>query len=469
MQFLRRHLPAIFILFITGGLLLFFAYKNEYSEGGADNVWHYYFSRYAPAYPEFFLHHWGKPFFILLSTSFAQFGFYGLQIFNVLVGLSAAIVTYKFGEKLKLKFNWLSIVLLLFTPLYFAIVQSGMTEPLMSLVLVASMYLLYEKKFLVGTILMSFSIYTRTEGSFLTLYVLFYLLLIGKWKYIPFLGVGFIFYSIIGKFSGHDFLWFFTENPYKVVSPYGHGNWMDMLKKYNIIWGIPQLVLLILSLFVLMFNILSSIKTFNRKKLTPDYNVLFLVLIPAVLFLLFHVIAWKFGMFASLGLERVLASVSPLWVVLCCYGIHKLLPEKLPVKFSLPVIAVFVFFIVRSTFDVYKYPLIATSDAKVERDAAKWFKANYSQDCIIYYAHPGIVFHTDRNPFDKEKNIEQFGLKVENLEVKSIPTYIFWDNQFSDSSCGLKLDDLLNSPKVRLIHPLFEDWTFKLYVFELVK
>ncbi|MFZ7144285.1 MAG: hypothetical protein ACO1G6_02990, partial [Bacteroidota bacterium] len=182
MQFLRRHLPAIFILFITGGLLLFFAYKNEYSEGGADNVWHYYFSRYAPAYPEFFLHHWGKPFFILLSTSFAQFGFYGLQIFNVLVGLSAAIVTYKFGEKLKLKFNWLSIVLLLFTPLYFAIVQSGMTEPLMSLVLVASMYLLYEKKFLVGTILMSFSIYTRTEGSFLTLYVLFYLLLIGKWK-----------------------------------------------------------------------------------------------------------------------------------------------------------------------------------------------------------------------------------------------------------------------------------------------
>jgi hypothetical protein len=469
MQFLKRHLPAFLILFITGGLLLYFAYKNEYSEGGPDNVWHYYFSRYATTYPEFFLHHWGKPFFILLSTSFAQFGFYGLQVFNIIVGLSAAIITYKFCQKLNLRFNWLSIILLLFTPLYFAMVQSGMTEPLMSLVLVASMYLLYEQKFLAGAILMSFSIYTRTEGSFLTLYVLFYLLFIGKWKYIPFLGVGFLAYSLAGKFTGHDFLWFFTENPYKVVSPYGNGQWMDMLNRYETIWGTPQLIVLLISVFTLLFFCLRSIKSINRKQLSSEYKILLLVLFPALIFLIFHVVAWKFGMFASMGLERVLASVSPLWVIVICYGINKLLAERFPAKYSMTIITVLLFFVVRSTFAVYKYPLIASSDAKVELDAAKWFKENYSQDCIIYYAHPGIVFNTDRNPFDKEKNIEQFGLKVENLEVKSIPTYIFWDNQFSESACGLKLDDLLNSPKVRLIHPLFEDWTFKLYVFELVK
>ena len=469
MQFIRRHLPAFIILLITGALLLYFSYKNEYSEGGPDNVWHYYFSRYAVSYPEFFLHHWGKPFFILLSTSFAQFGFYGLQIFNIVVGLTAAIVTYKFCEKLNLKFNWLSIILLLFTPLYFAMVQSGMTEPLMSLVLIASMYLLYEQKFLAGAILMSFSLYTRTEGSFLTLYVLFYLLFIGKWKYIPFLGVGFIVYSLAGKFSGHDFLWFFTENPYKVVSPYGHGQWMDMLKRYNTIWGSPQLIVLLISILALLFYCLSSFTTFNRKQLTPEFKILFLIFIPAVLFLAFHVVAWKIGMFASLGLERVLVSVSPFWVIICCYGINKLLIEKLSKKYSLPLVLIFLFFVVRSTFEIYKYTLKASYDAKVKLVAAKWFKENYSQDCIIYYAHPGIVFNTDRNPFDKEKNIEQFDLNVEKLEVKSLPTYIFWDSQFSESACRLKLNDLLNSPKVRLIHPLFEDSGFKLYVFELVK
>ena len=146
-----------------------------------------------------------------------------------------------------------------------------------------------------------------------------------------------------------------------------------------------------------------------------------------------------------------------------------MLIEKLSKKYSLPLVLIFLFFVVRSTFEIYKYPLKASYDAKVELVAAKWFKENYSQDCIIYYAHPGIVFNTDRNPFDKEKNIEQFDLNVEKLEVKSLPTYIFWDSQFSESACRLKLNDLLNSPKVRFIHPLFEDSGFKLYVFELVK
>lgn len=469
MQFLKRNWLTIALLFLSGCLLSYFAYHNEYSEGGPDNVWHYYFSKYAPAYPEFFLHHWGKPFFILLSTSFSHFGFYGLQLFNILCGLLSALITYKFCEKLNIKFNWFSIILLLFTPLYFAIVQSGMTEPLMSLVIVASMYLLYQEKFIAGAILMSFSMYTRTEGSFLTLYVLFYFLLIGKWKYIPLLGTGFIAYSLIGKFTGHDFFWFFTENPYKAESPYGHGNWLDMISRYNTIWGTPQTILLVISLFVLIYFCLRSIKSFNRKNLSPEFRILLLIVFPAVLFIAFHVVAWKYGKFASLGLERVFASVSPLCVILCAYGINKIVSERLPAKYSIPVIVVFLFLVVRSTFDVYKYPLKASWDAKVELDAARWFRENYSQNCIIYYAHPGIVFNTDRNPFDKERNIEQFDLKVDELQVKSVPTYIFWDSQFSESACRLKLDDLLNSPKVRQIHPLFEDQNFKLYVFELIR
>ncbi len=456
-------------MILTAGLLGCFAYYNEFSEGGADNIWHYYFSRYAPMYPEFFLHHWGKPFFILLSTAFAQFGFYGLQIFNILVGLSTAIVTYKFCGDLDIKFRWYSIVLLLFTPLYFIIIQSGMTEPLMSLVLVSSFYLLFKEKFLAGAILMSFSIYTRTEGSFLTMYVLFYLLLIGKWRYIPFLGVGFLAYSLIGKFTGHDFLWFFTENPYKMESPYGHGTWLDIVSKYKFIWGAPQTILVASSLVLLLFNCFSSINSIDRKKLSVEFKILFLVAGPALLFFLFHIVAWRFGKFGSMGLERVMASVSPFSVILCCYGINKIITMRVNSKIALPLIGVILFFCIRSTFGIYSFPLKANYDAKVELEAAKWFKKNYSQDCIVYYAHPGIIFYTDRNPFDKKLNIEQFDLNVDNITDKSLPTYIFWDSQFSESSCRLKLNDLLNSPKVKLIHPLFEDSGFKMYVFELVR
>lgn len=466
---LKRIQPQIVILILSAGLLGYFAFHNEFSEGGADNIWHYYFSRYAPMYPEFFLHHWGKPFFILLSTSFAQFGFYGLQIFNILTGLTAAYVTYLFCERLQIKFKWYSVILLLFTPLYFVIIQSGMTEPLMSLVLVLSLFLIFTEKYAIGALLMSFSIYTRTEGSFLTLYLLFYLLFVGKWKYIPLLGVGFLTYSLVGKFTGHDFFWFFTENPYKVVSPYGNGGWFDILNKYNYIWGTPQAIVLVISLIVLIYSCIYSIYSFRRKQLNADFKVLLLVAFPALLFLLFHVVAWKFGKFGSMGLERVLASVSPLFVIVICFGLNKLIVEKLNAKVALSLIAVFLLFVVRSTFGIYHYPLKAAGDAKVELEAANWFKKNYEQDCVIYYAHPGIVFNTDRNPFDKKRNIEQFDLKVDDITDKSLPTYIFWDSQFSDSSCRLKLNDLLNSSKVRLIHPLFEDSGFKLYVFELVR
>ncbi len=465
----KKHLPAIIILILTGILLGYFAFYNEYAEGGADNIWHYYFSRYALEYPQFFLHHWGKPFFILLSTSFSQFGFYGLQMFNIIVGLAASIITYKFCDALNIKFSWYSIILLLFTPLYFVILQSGMTEPLMSLVLVAAIYLLYQEKFLAGALLMSFSIYTRTEGTFLTVYILLYLLLIGKWKYIPLLGVGFLIYSFVGKFSGHDFLWFFTENPYKAESPYGHGGWLDMIQRYKVIWGTPQTILLVISLLILIYSCLSSIKLFDRKKLNANFKILLLVAFPALLFVIFHVVAWRYGKFASMGLERVLASVSPLFVILCCYGINKLISEKLSHKFSLPIIILFLLFVIRSTFETYKYPLKANYDVKVEFETAKWFKTNFDQNCVIYYAHPGIVFYTDRNPFDKKLNIEQFDLNVDNITDKSLPTYIFWDSQFSESSCRLKLNDLLNSPKVKLIHPLIEDSGFKMYVFELVR
>lgn len=466
---IKKHLPAILIIIISGILLSYFAYHNEFSEGGADNYWHYYFSKYAPKYPEFFLHHWGKPLFILLSTSFAQFGFYALKLFNILCGIIAVIITYKFAIKLNLKHQWAAVILLLFTPLYFLVLQSGLTEPLMSLVLISSFYLLYSEKYFWAAILMSFSMYARTEGTFLTVYVLIYLALIRQWKYIPLLGTGFIVYSLIGFFSGHEFLWFFTENPYNMISPYGHGEWSDFFKKYDLIWGIPQTVLLSISLLTLIVLGLRKIKQLNFKNLIPEHKIIVLIVFPAIILFMFHVIVWKYGLCGSCGLERVIACVSPLFALTTAYGLHYFISEKLSSKVALPILVVILSSVVYYNFRKMEYPLKAYADNKVEYDVAKWFKQNYDQNCVIYYAHPGIVFHCDRDPFDKEKNIEQFGLNPDSIPSHSLPTYIFWDSQFSEFSCGLKLDDLKKSQKVKLIHGPIEDMGFSLYVFEVLK
>lgn len=464
--FIKKHGIAGILCFLSFCLLSYFAYYNEYCEGGADNYWHYYFSKYAFTYPDFFLHHWGKPLFILASSVFSQAGFYGIKLFNILCGISAAIVAYKFAIELKFKHSWAVIIILIFSPLYFFVLQSSLTEPLMSLLLVSVVYLLYKEKFLYAALIMSFSLYARTEGLFLSLYILAYLAAIRQWKYIPFLFTGFLVYSLAGLFSGHSFLWYFTENPYAFKSPYGHGNWFDFFDKYHVIWGKPGTIGLVIGIILALYMSLKKIRQLHFTNLLPDHKFILLVMVPAFLFFGFHVIVWKFGLCGSCGLERVIACVLPLFSLITCYGINEVSKWKRLQRFSLPVVIAYCIVTILFVFKKH-YPLKATGEDKVESETGKWFKNTINQNCTIYYAHPGIVFYSDRNPFDKNRNIEQFGFKPEQLSQKNRPTYIFWDSQFSDFNCNVKLESLLNSSQLKLIRHS-EDKGFHLYVFELI-
>jgi len=63
--------------------------------GGGDSVFHYMYSKYAIEHPENFFNHWAKPVYTMLSCPFAQFGFIGIKLFNVLMSLISAYFTYK--------------------------------------------------------------------------------------------------------------------------------------------------------------------------------------------------------------------------------------------------------------------------------------------------------------------------------------------------------------------------------------
>ena len=166
-QKLKTHWLIILLLIISTSILSYFSYYNEMCEGGADNIWHYYFSKYALIYPDFFLHHWGKPLFILLSTWFAQFGFFGVKFFNILCGILSTIIAYKILKHLNVSFKWIIVPLLLFSPLYFIVLQSALTEPLFSLILITCIYLYFKDKYLFATILISFILFSRSEGFFI--------------------------------------------------------------------------------------------------------------------------------------------------------------------------------------------------------------------------------------------------------------------------------------------------------------
>jgi len=244
---LERHLPYYVLLaFLINFIIL--ALLSEGSVGGADDIAHYKFSRYAFKYPEFFLDPWGKPFFTLLMAPFAQFGMTGVRIFNILLGLGAGLLTYLTAKKLTFRHPLLALFMLVFTPIYSALMISGMTEILFSFMLILGIYLFFLNRYIWSAVVISLLPFIRTEGIvIMPLFCLAYLIN-RQWKTIPFLVTGFLFFSIIGSFHYNDFFWVINTMPYtgSASDIYGTGELLYYVNKFRPIFG-PPLFFLILA------------------------------------------------------------------------------------------------------------------------------------------------------------------------------------------------------------------------------
>jgi hypothetical protein len=462
---LEQNAPFILLLFI-GILICIIAWFNQMWEGGGDNYWHYYFSKYAYTYPKFFLHHWGKPLFILLSSPFAQFGFYGINLFNIICGLLSAWIAFKFCTALGFNMAWVAIPLVLGAPVYFLVIQSAMTEPLFGLILIFSSYLFFKEKYLWGALVASTLIYSRSEGMFILIIYAFFLLLSRKWKYIPFLASAFIIYSLAGYFSGHDFLWYFTENPYKEESVYGHGTWDHFLKKYRVILGLPHTILFIAGSILLLFNIIKKKELNVLASLSGNTKIFILVFIPAMAYSFFHVYAWALGKYASAGLDRVFTAIVPFTSVIGMYAIDLIGSAKLNMYIKKAFSVLLVVFIAYETTSYFKYPLKAYGAEKAERKAAKWFKKVRDPKKTIYYCHPALAFFCDFDPFDTHLNKGCYEFPGNCAQNEKESFYYVWDSDGSEFYCHHKLEDLKNCPNLKLIRMFQDGDLFKLYFFE---
>ncbi len=115
---------------------------------GGDSIQHYLFAKFAPLHPQLFFNHWAKPVYVLLVSPFAQFGFIGVKIFNAIVSLLTIFFTFKIAQKLNLKNAIMGAVILIFSPLYFALTFSGLTEPLFALFISISIYAILKHKYI---------------------------------------------------------------------------------------------------------------------------------------------------------------------------------------------------------------------------------------------------------------------------------------------------------------------------------
>ena len=95
---------GVFIIFLSVLIIIYVSLlftTADYIEHGNDCI-HYYISKNAFNHPTLFLDLWGKPIYTLFTAPFAQFGFFGMKLFNTLIAISSAVLAFYLAKILKI-------------------------------------------------------------------------------------------------------------------------------------------------------------------------------------------------------------------------------------------------------------------------------------------------------------------------------------------------------------------------------
>lgn len=429
-------------------VIVILVFLSDGMYGGADNIAHFRISKYAFTYPHLFLDHWGKPLFTLLSSSFSQFGFNGLRFFNVLTGILAAYLSFRVAQELKIKNSFIVVFFVVFSPLFFRLFFSGLTEILFSFVLILAIFFFVRKKFLFSTLVISFLPFVRTEG---VIFFALWLVLLGfnkKWKIIPLLFSGTLIYSLIGWSYYGDILWVFHEMPYTGAGNiYGHGELLHFVNSADHIIGIP---LIILFLFGLVSYVRSFIK--NEFKSVKQVNEVFLVFGGLAIYFIAHSFVWWKGIGGSLGLVRVMACIIPLVAIIAARGAHLLtdiMPNKRIFQFLLPVLLVLI--VTLTTLFGVKIPVKAGRQEIVLGEAAEWVKRSEYFFSKIYYYDLYFLHRLGVDPYDQERCFEK--LPDNEFPGKDVPagSIVQWDAHYGPNEGKMPLERLLENDQFRLL------------------
>lgn len=441
-------LTAVFLLFSVL-LCFFFALQFEIYEGGADNYIHYRVSRYAFAYPELFLDHWGKPVFTLVSVPFAQFGFKGFLFFNSLFGVLAGYFSYRICRELKLAEAWTAFIFILFMPMFLTMIPSAMTEVFFGFVLVFSVFLFLREKYVFSAILFSTLFLIRTEGYLFYPFIFLAFALRKKWKTLPFLITFPLLYSIIGGIYFGDFFWLYNQIPYGDSSDlYGKGELLFFVKKHNEIFGKPIAVLIFVG--GIIAGIQALIYFFKAKKIKEDF-----ILIEVLFFIYFaaHSYVWWSGTGASAGLPRVMAAVLPLAGITAVRSVDFIIKRNwIPILYSRILCVVFCVYVAWYSFTVFPIPYKFGEREKTIYASVEWFKNSKYAAEKAYFYEPLVYFLLDRDPFDHSVIKELIDDHEHPENVTKPGEIVFYDMHFGPNEGRLPLKNLMDNPYFKLVN-----------------
>jgi hypothetical protein len=439
-----------FLAFFAGMVFL-----GNGAYGGADNIAHFRIARFAFHYPRLFFDHWGKPVFTLLMAPAAQFGFKATQILNVIIGLATLFLSVQVLKNCEIRFNPAYLFFVAFAPMYFLLMQSCLTEVLLSFTLVLAIWLFQKDKFGLAAVLLSFLPFIRTEAVVVIPFFLTAFIWQKKYYTIPLLITGSLFYSITGYFVYGDLLWIIHQMPYSAgKSVYGHGGLFDFVRSYHEIIGRPFAIFLIPGTLVWSWQIL---KNFNPK--TRNFWVFVLVTGSWMTYFAAHSFVWWKGTGSSLGLIRVMAGIIPLAAIPAVIGLNWLIDKiKIPMAGYLLVAGVIIWQVI-IPFRQFPLPFRWERPQQLMAQTADYVKDMEKNK--IFYFDPFLIHFLKMDPFDQK--LSNWGVADKNQPSNSmeINDILVWDAHFGPNESGVQLQKLMDDPKLQLEKTMLPKENFK--------
>lgn len=449
---LKDKVPALIILLIITLILIVLQYLSTGVNGETDSITHYQLSRYAFKYPAFFLNHWGKPLFTILSSPLAQFGYTGAVAFNLICGLLSAWFAFLIAKRMEYQHAWVAIVFTIFTPLYLFILYTSLTEILFSLVLIASIYFFISKRFIFSAMIISFIPFSRTEGVMFIILFIPALLWLKQFKALPFLLTGFIFFSLLGTHQYQDFFWFFTKMPYSTKSSliYGSGSFWYYFSMLDFTLNYPLLILTITGLFFIALNIKKSITSLHDIKTVT----LYFLIIPSIFgFILAQSFLWWKGM-GVLASNRFMACIFPLVAILATNGFEFIMVKAKVKNWLYYGLGLFIIaLVVYKPFTYNRVPMKTGMNFAVMEQLTNWLKDSQYSERRAFYTDPMYPFYMDKDPFDQNACFKMYSYEnINPANLMKSGELLIWDAQFAGFEGKLPFDSLMKNNNLRLLN-----------------
>ncbi len=444
----RKHL-------FTGSIILLYILNFVFAEGfngGADTISHYHISKFSWVYPELLMDQWGKPIFNILMSPFANMGFKMVVFVNILLIFFNAYLGFCIAKLLQLnKAHWVAWLYLL-TPIVIGNSFSSLTEPICSLFLIGFIYLALKEKWILASISLSFMPFARSEGFVILMLVFIFYVFSKRLKYIPFLLIGTLIMNSIGYAMTGLPMWIFQANPYihTDITVYGSGTLYHFFMAAIPIFGFV-FVLLVMQSFRLIQKIrqlfLSALWKLNEQ-------IWFWIILGAFWgYFLAHVVLWWLGMWASLGLLRVMFVIAVPAALLIIKEIEYL-QVKYPILHGSNAKLIFWAHIVALPFIIRLFPLqeIEIFPSKgIEEITIDDFLVEFqtNEELVsrkLYTGHPYILFKLEKDPFNAEKSANLW-----DWETARKGDLIIWDGHFGPNEHKLPLTKIDNDSTFKLI------------------